>query len=568
MKKILSLVLMLLACWGSMTAWTPSDTDFRELDAPRTYRQAIMKDAFAPDGSLVHVWLRPVGDVKHWEEGNFYYNLHLQVFDKDGNAKFGDEGIVVCQEPTYSWVSDYGVAIAPNGDILIAYSDIREGFGQLRTRIYRYTLDGTPVWDAQGVRAGTKPSSDSVTWCSELAPALVVNGDNIYLGVWRYDGTSSSDDDEVMNSYPYGATGFPYTFTDTDVHQYQLMRINDDGSMAWDDPVTIPMKYMFSVGSTIAPLGNDGGCVVFHCNDQRQLTARLIDKDGQSVWPQDVLMDANIITTSTNDPARILNIFPDGDGGLLLAYLHARTGEDVLNHVTADGTVLANPLLIKRDKNGYGSTIVKGDIVGDSLMLAFDWLVNGRASDLLNVNHTMQVNLFDTEAFEPAYAWPTTPIDIQDGVTIGVADAHRDYTPLAVKQITDGWVIIYSEAIMAATKNYYVTKVSSATGEVLWGKRIAEREAMFEDVNVICDDQYAYVFATNLKDYYEPSGMRVYCIDLTDQGNPSAVTDVKTIEQTGTETRYDLSGRVVTADYKGLQIVKHADGSVEKVLVK
>ena len=106
---------------GMMWAgWVPSDTESIKLDKEDAAGQVQMKSIRTDDGKIILSWLRP-----ERVDGVFSYRLHLQVFDANGEAQFGDEGIIVCSKPTRTWTTDYGMTLASNGDILLAYTDIR-----------------------------------------------------------------------------------------------------------------------------------------------------------------------------------------------------------------------------------------------------------------------------------------------------------------------------------------------------------------------------------------------------------------------------------------------------------
>ena len=121
MKKIITLIAVSIFAFGTMMAnWQPSDMNATRLDKEGSNGQVQMKTLRTDDGKIILTWLR--GERV---DDNFSYQLHLQVFDANGNAMFGDEGIIVCDKRTRTWTTDYGVALAPNGDILMAYTDIR-----------------------------------------------------------------------------------------------------------------------------------------------------------------------------------------------------------------------------------------------------------------------------------------------------------------------------------------------------------------------------------------------------------------------------------------------------------
>ena len=111
---------------------------------PSTCNKTLRTD----DGKIVLSWLRGERVA-----GEFSYQLHLQIFDAEGNAMFGDEGIIVCDKRTRTWTTDYALALASNGDILLGYTDIRNDPNEenAESYLYRYTQQGNPVWGADGI---------------------------------------------------------------------------------------------------------------------------------------------------------------------------------------------------------------------------------------------------------------------------------------------------------------------------------------------------------------------------------------------------------------------------------
>ena len=136
MKKFFTFVVMaVFAMTTALANWQPSDIEATKLDKEGANGQLQMKTLRTDDGKIILTWLRGerISDV-------FSYQLHLQLFDGNGNAQFGDEGIIVCDKRTRTWTTDYGLALAPNGDILLAYTDIRNDPNEenAETYLYRY----------------------------------------------------------------------------------------------------------------------------------------------------------------------------------------------------------------------------------------------------------------------------------------------------------------------------------------------------------------------------------------------------------------------------------------------
>ena len=179
MKKFITFVVMAVFAMGTMVAnWHPSDMDATKLDKEGASGQVQMKTLRTDDGKIILSWLRGerVDDV-------FSYQLHLQLFDNYGNALFGDEGIIVCDKPTRTWTTDYALALAPNGDILLAYTDVRndpEEQANAESYLYRYTQQGEPVWDVDGILFPSGKIHETAFEVEDIAPQICVSGSDIY----------------------------------------------------------------------------------------------------------------------------------------------------------------------------------------------------------------------------------------------------------------------------------------------------------------------------------------------------------------------------------------------------
>ena len=150
MKKLFAFLVMSVFAIGTIMAnWHPSDTEAIRLDKEGADGQTQMKTLRTDDGKIILSWLRGerIDNV-------FSYQLHLQIFDANGNAMFGDEGIIVCDKRTRTWTTDYALALASNGDIILAYTDIRNDPNEenAESYLYRYDQQGNPVWDADVIR--------------------------------------------------------------------------------------------------------------------------------------------------------------------------------------------------------------------------------------------------------------------------------------------------------------------------------------------------------------------------------------------------------------------------------
>ena len=86
MKKLFTFMVMAVFAMSTMMAnWNPSDIDATKLDKEGANGQVQMKTLRTDDGKIILTWLRGerISNV-------FSYQLHLQLFDANGNAQFGE----------------------------------------------------------------------------------------------------------------------------------------------------------------------------------------------------------------------------------------------------------------------------------------------------------------------------------------------------------------------------------------------------------------------------------------------------------------------------------------------
>ena len=195
-----------------MANWNPSDIDATKLDKEGANGQVQMKTLRTDDGKIILTWLRGerISNV-------FSYQLHLQLFDANGNAQFGDEGIIVCDKRTRTWTTDYGLALASNGDILLAYTDIRNDPNEenAETYLYRYSQQGEPVWDADGILFPSGKIHENALSVEDVAPAICVSGNNIFVAANHSEYYMEEANEDNWSPSPWGRGSHVAGFQDS-----------------------------------------------------------------------------------------------------------------------------------------------------------------------------------------------------------------------------------------------------------------------------------------------------------------------------------------------------------------
>lgn len=504
---------------GTMVAnWVPSDTESTRLDAPGTDGQVQMKTLRTDDGKIILSWLRPERNE------HFSYELHLQVFDANGNAQFGPAGITVCDKPTRTWTTDYALALASNGDILLAYSDIRndvEYEEELETYLYRYTQEGEPVWDPDGVLFPSWDATSGVLSAEDGNPKLCVSDEYIYAAIYR--------------------TEYGNRMTTC----WEVLRFNDDGTVEPGISKTLSSKIL-----VMCPAG-DGAAYFVYDNSDRGLTAEMLDGGLANMWGDPIVIENRPITSGMFVPTPLADLTEDGV--LMLSYrvLTDFYGYQVVNYLTPDGQFAPEAVSCNNSIDGDAGTAAMG-VKEDRAMVAWEWAYSSSAT-YMNVNVINETDNF---------FWTG---ELMYGQLIDM-NTMWGFTPVKVIPTSEGWVLLYGNLTSWNGANFMVVSFDDY-GHILWTKQICEENFKSSGFSVVYDDKNAYIFYTQEEQYddnWNPipgsAGMYVMCVDIT--GNPStAVSEVNTDAQIVKTELYTLDGRPATEMGHGIYIVRTTDAN-------
>ena len=446
------------------SGWKTSDKDEIILDTKGTSEQVQPKVVKTGDGKIVLTWLRSEG--ADMDSSDFGYRLHLQIFGKNGKALFGDEGTIVSDKPTLSWTSDYSLALAPNGDILIAYWDVRndtENKENVEIYLYRYDQEGQPVWSAEGVKVKTEKATTDPS--SDMSPDLCVSGGNIYLGVYHSEGETGN---------------------------YQIFRIKDDGSSAWESALKLDVTM-----AVLSP-AKDGGIYVVYGSKTFGLEARRIDPEGKDVWSKPVTIEEKAVGSELYMQAPITAA--DEDGSIFISYRRILevTGYQVINRISPDGSLMNEAAICDGNEEHDA---------GSAEMAVYDHkaLVVWGNNFGLNDYH-LTVNLFDADG-ETVWGKDFTGLDFGSNDDWGLA-------PVKVIPQKEGWVVLYGDATGWNSADLIVRKIDSK-GETLWQRQIGVENMVASDFAVEYDSSKAYIFYTTESESAKSTGLRAMCIDIS-----------------------------------------------------
>lgn len=519
MKRLFTLVFMALATTYMFAGWQPSDNEKIRLNQAGGSGQIQLKALRTPEGKTVMTWLRWTQGA---DEASTGYYLYMQVLDVDGTPLLGDGGVIVDGHQTASYTTDYGLALAQNGDIVMTYTDTRTSAADedeeiLTLYAYRYNQQGQPVWSADGIQL-TAVSENANGY--DMEPLVCISGENIYVGLFHSEGRKNN---------------------------FQLQRLNNDGTLAWSANKVVEAK--------IAVLNPcvDGDLYIIYDSASKGLEAQRINKDGESVWENPVTIEAEALSTGVYMPSPLCTL--DGNGGVAISYrkLLGWSGYQAINHLSADGSVLSEAVSCNGNTNGDAGSAVIG-ARGDKALVAWQYK---------DTAYQLDVNLLGVDG---SYAWQG---DKQNGIAYGY-NKQWGVQPVAIIPLANEWVVIYNDHTSWDAGNLMVSKISDA-GETLWSKQIAEENFAVESIVVTNDDKNAYIFYSQkaqTDDNWDPipdtGGMFVMCVDISKEG--TGIQSVENKECGAKTAAYDLQGRRLSNPH-GLYIERSADGSSRKMLL-
>ena len=539
MKKLFTFVVMAVLAIGTMMAeWHPSDIDAIHLDKENATGQVQMKTLRTPEGNIVLTWLR--GELN---DGVFSYQLHLQLFDIDGNAKFGDEGIIVCAQPTRSWTTDYAMTLADNGDILMAYTDVRndpEEQVNAESYLYRYTQEGEPVWGVDGIRFPSQKIHDTAFEVADDAPQICVSGNNIYAAVNHTEYYREEANEDNWSPSPWFPNQEMPDSVDVSDGKWLVVALNQDGTIAREEPMSLKSKILVMNPSV------DGKIYCVYNNDEFGLDAQMLDGELANAWGEPKNIENRLLSSGMYMPTPLAE--NDEEGGLFLSYrvLESFSGYQVLNHLNADGEFVENAPSCNGSEDGDAGSAVMG-VKYDMALVAWEFDYG---------NYFMTANLLNSVG---DYCWP-------DEAVYGRSyDENQSwgFTPVKVIPQEDGWVLLYGNCTSWNGANFMVLKIDDV-GETVWTKQICEDNFKSSGFAVTYDDVYAYIFFTQDPQYDDnweeipgSGGMFVMCVQIGED----KISSVDEMQVAGNQTIeiYTIDGRRVNQMEDGINIIRTTD---------
>ena len=542
MKKLFTFMVMAVFAMSTMMAnWQPSDIDATKLDKEGANGQVQMKTLRTDDGKIVLTWLRGerVSNV-------FSYQLHLQLFDANGNAQFGDEGIIVCDKRTRTWTTDYGLALAPNGDILLAYTDIRNDPNEenAETYVYRYSQQGEPVWDADGILFPSGKIHENALSVEDVAPAICVSGNNIFVAANHTEYYMEEANEDNWSPSPW----FPNQQMPDSVlvnnSQWLIVVMDNDGMMRAEAPMSLDSKIV-----TMNPAPN-GNIYLLYNNQELGLDAQLLTHELNNQWDDPVTVEDRPLSSGMFMPTPLTALADDDVLFISYRVLTDFYGFQVVNSLNPNGATAPEGVSLTGHFDGDAGTAQMG-VKQDRAFVAWEYAYS--ASEKY-----MNVNVVDNNN---NYFWTD---EAMYGLYLDIS-FDWGFTPVKVIPVSDGWVVLYGISTSWNGATFMVEKLDEL-GNTVWAKQICEDDFKSSGFSITYDENYAYIFYTQEEEYDDnwdvipgSGGMYVMCVDI--KGDHTAINEVLTGEGIVSTEIYTIDGRRVNQLEKGVNIVRTTDAN-------
>lgn len=322
MSKQFTIFFLLILLWGFTIAQWSSDPMVNTMVTDTDTEQTIPKVALAPNGDYY------IGYFSK-EQGN--YNVRLQRYTNDGFAKWVDNGILISDHPSMSWLTDWNMTVDKDNHAILTFQDIRTGHNNIVA--YRISPEGEFSWGENGIILSDSDNFDN-------SPVVTVTAANHAVFAWGSENTVIMQKINAEGEKQWGDWGITLSLAGASLSWPQLIAVGEDD---------VVMKVYRDTGTFFAPI--------------RHIYAQRFGSDGTPAWPDyTVVYNTGFITGFT----QILSFIGDGEDGFYIAWhdytLSGTEATPWLQHVNGLGepTFPANGLQLsnRNDFNQWNPIVV------------------------------------------------------------------------------------------------------------------------------------------------------------------------------------------------------------------
>jgi len=540
MKKFYALILMAMACVGSANAqWntnaTPKLLFGLEYTDPQTGETKTGGDYYACNPKAVRTpdkktWLAWKTGRTFERNGAIHHGecTYLQLLDINGVPQF-DEPILVNDHVTPSWWSEYALCVAADGSAIVTVADSRTEEDNLTSderngstftpAIYKVDQEGNFLWGLDGVEYRNITNGGYTN-------AFVIGDDTYFIFL------------NISEDHTSGAT--------------YVQRIDSDGLTAWDEPRKLRDETYLQY-KMIPSL--DGDLLLFDSTPDGSRVQRL-NRDLEDQWGEAVIYDENKYDGYEMNHYRIVS---DGNGGACVAFLRnmGNFSHNVrVQHIYEDGSLgfgLSGLDTYNDDAYDHNYPAIAANPETEEILVQF-------ASDFGATGNVMQQKF----SFDGDYLYDEL------GVSIASKNAATNsymFGLVGVGSLSCGdWISCYRD-LQGYNKESFVIRRYDQEGNRTWTRTIG-RELAPNNTILVVEDEAVYLFYRETATAKEP-GIKIFRIGTDGTYNvtyPDLPTGIQNhaADAATADRYYSIDGKQLRQPQRGLNIVRMADGTVQK----
>ncbi len=340
-----------MSCIGQWNADPAVNTLAAGLEPLRTNNEI----SASPDGSIY------ISSWKAIPDTNVKFEFWLQRLNDGGYPQWGDDGIMISNNPCRTWLSGNDLAVADNGNIIMAIEDLRSGDGYSHVALYCYDEDGQTVWDSDGIQA------DTGNYASYSPVLAVTPAGNVFVA-WNCIYNEGQDEQYAVRIKKYGPDGTAqwagakeFTGPDSTFIYPALVSVGeDDVIMVW--------QRKFRVGAGVAELWYSF------------IHAQRFDANGQPVWANDVKICDHGDSAYLMPQYLEVALAKDDNDGIFLSWNDGRfdpvSSNSFVQYLSADGNLRwqQNGIAVSPVNTGHHRTLplVACDATGENAYLIWN----------------------------------------------------------------------------------------------------------------------------------------------------------------------------------------------------
>jgi len=377
--------------------------------------QVIPKIATLSNGNYYISWFSNEG-------GN--YDTRLQLLDPQGNELWEHNGILISDNATSTWVTDYDLSVDNTDCAIITFQDYRDA-GNTNIYAYRISATGEFLWGDNGVALSSNTNFEGAPKCT-----VTDTGSTIFAWQSEYD--------------------------------VRLQKISSGGDVLWgDEGILLHSDTENYTWPHIIPAGDDNTFLVWAKETgvpyapYKDNFVQKLDPDGNFLFAEDVALSTTQGVLAYAQPS----LERDANNGIVVQWTDGRGNSNpatYIQHVGNDGSVLMQDNGVAVSSN-YADLQVNSEITFDPINdeVYIFWMER-------NGNQNMSGIFGQKLSVTGEKLWGDNGISF-------VAMSSDEFIPIGISYSDNGVIVSYHQSTSPVNSNILAMKIDPS-GNYIWGE--------------------------------------------------------------------------------------------------